>query len=796
MSLPHAKRVKQLDALGKEDIAPDQDLWELHAVVHKAIQDRSIGAARQDGEEDNKEDDKKARRQQRMPNPQRVLDKLFTARGEVDVILDLVTYVEQQQFVGVAHLPRKPNSLEDLARERALRLATRKQQLKGCTSRLREGLEALRAQSEVSTRFLNQVADLRKNWRLNRHGGKDGLFYVDLSLPLKHGAKKAGGEQAGAQWNLLQDSNGDACLVDRSASGQPYVVRGVHDIHAVLQARQHVLSWQVVRALVKHEAQQAQRALDPDGLAPLLVQLATAAKKRFERDALAQQRDSQQARDSSGGGGSEPNAMDIDGQHTAARTAAAAALGVGWGPQQPEGSASGAAGSSWSCTQGSMQSAAARDALALLRSPGFQDRFESKALALLQAYLRGTSSGAGADYALTSAEAAEAGAAAGAAASAAGGGAPPLPQVQPWGSKGSSEHGSGTLVRELLAWLRHQAVCYRLDATLTSQVASHNSRASDGGAATGLLLEAALLIIALSCIITAMERESFTLETTPGINAASYACTTDVKEPEAAPTVKALIQSSKHSEARLNRLCSDRLLAGAEAHYDNKQGAAAHPTTATPTSVETAQAPLQATKQQVLCQLQRLSSELLLADSGSSSVCDSEPLAAPATSLMLTASLDVEACPACDAAGKHPALIAAAEPAPAPSTPTQQARRQAQQQQQRQQEQQRSARQSLCQTQQQPRRRRQQQQPFTSAARRCKGACSTLDSSSCQVPSALSLLFLLACYPAPASIDNQAAQAEQEQQLRDWMALQKASSQRISHAPAHRNCHSPAATPR
>ena len=38
MSLPHAKRVKQLDAFGKEDVAPDQDLWELHAVVHKAIQ--------------------------------------------------------------------------------------------------------------------------------------------------------------------------------------------------------------------------------------------------------------------------------------------------------------------------------------------------------------------------------------------------------------------------------------------------------------------------------------------------------------------------------------------------------------------------------------------------------------------------------------------------------------------------------------------------------------------------------------------------------------------------------------
>ena len=44
--------------------------------------------------------------------------------------------------------------------------------MQGCTSRLQEGLGALRAQSEVSTRFLGQVAELRKRWRLNRHGGK------------------------------------------------------------------------------------------------------------------------------------------------------------------------------------------------------------------------------------------------------------------------------------------------------------------------------------------------------------------------------------------------------------------------------------------------------------------------------------------------------------------------------------------------------------------------------------------------------------------------------------------------
>lgn len=32
----------------------------------------------------------------------------------------------------------------------------------------------------------------------------DGLFYVDLALPLAADARKAAGEQPGAQWNLLQ----------------------------------------------------------------------------------------------------------------------------------------------------------------------------------------------------------------------------------------------------------------------------------------------------------------------------------------------------------------------------------------------------------------------------------------------------------------------------------------------------------------------------------------------------------------------------------------------------------------
>ena len=45
-------------------------------------------------------------------------------------MLDLVAFVEQQQFVGLAHLPHRKPTLEDLTRDRVLRLARRRDQLR------------------------------------------------------------------------------------------------------------------------------------------------------------------------------------------------------------------------------------------------------------------------------------------------------------------------------------------------------------------------------------------------------------------------------------------------------------------------------------------------------------------------------------------------------------------------------------------------------------------------------------------------------------------------------------------
>lgn len=100
-----------------------------------------------------------------------------------------------------------------------------------------------------------------------------------------------------------------------------------------------------------------------------------------------------------------------------------------------------------------MQSVAAADVRALLRTPGFQGRFRSRALLLLRGYLRGAER----------------------AAAAAAADAPPTLSSHP------SEAAGGGMLAQLVAWLRHSAASHRVETSLRRQVEAHNS--SSGGAA-------------------------------------------------------------------------------------------------------------------------------------------------------------------------------------------------------------------------------------------------------------------------------------------------------------------------
>ena len=106
------------------------------------------------------------------PNPFVAHPDSLCAQGELDVIADLVSFVEQQQFLSVAGIHRHPPSLEERVRARALRLAAAKRALRRASERLTGGAAALRAHQEIDARFLAGLASLRRRWRLRRHSGE------------------------------------------------------------------------------------------------------------------------------------------------------------------------------------------------------------------------------------------------------------------------------------------------------------------------------------------------------------------------------------------------------------------------------------------------------------------------------------------------------------------------------------------------------------------------------------------------------------------------------------------------
>jgi hypothetical protein len=56
-------------------------------------------------------------------------------QGEVDVILDLIGFVETAQHLGIANIPPRNNTLEALIQQHALKVQRKAAQLQVCPSR-------------------------------------------------------------------------------------------------------------------------------------------------------------------------------------------------------------------------------------------------------------------------------------------------------------------------------------------------------------------------------------------------------------------------------------------------------------------------------------------------------------------------------------------------------------------------------------------------------------------------------------------------------------------------------------
>lgn len=233
-----------------------------------------------------------------------------------------------------------------------------------------------------------------------------------------------------------QDTNGDACIVEAvgatgTGGAARRAVRGWRHISAVLTAKQHLLAWQALRQVVAAAARQPRHEADPDGAVAAVQRMVAAA-------AAARQAAVYAAVAGGGGSGDEAAAMEVDAPGSRPTPA---------GSATPAGATAHPAVALDSSSNDPMLSSAAKDILAAEARPGFQQRFEARALQLLAALLAGGSA-----------------ASSGGAAAAATAG-------------GSGSAAQQALLDALLRWLRHAALCQRVQGSLRAWAAAAPGRA-------------------------------------------------------------------------------------------------------------------------------------------------------------------------------------------------------------------------------------------------------------------------------------------------------------------------------
>ncbi|KAK9842220.1 hypothetical protein WJX81_001193 [Elliptochloris bilobata] len=135
MSLPRTKRLKYLNDAGQE-VFQEDDRWHFLRAADPTAQVPEDAA----GDTEEADSGRKA-----ATTPWQALEKFQAARGEVEVLLDLVAAVEAGEAVAVANVPPRKSTLEGLTTARALLVQTKQRQLQDAAARLRRGARALEA---------------------------------------------------------------------------------------------------------------------------------------------------------------------------------------------------------------------------------------------------------------------------------------------------------------------------------------------------------------------------------------------------------------------------------------------------------------------------------------------------------------------------------------------------------------------------------------------------------------------------------------------------------------------------
>ncbi|CAL8470780.1 g10322 [Coccomyxa elongata] len=181
MSLARTKRVKYIGQDGTE-VYQEDNRWHFLDAENLASQEATVVEDTEDGEPGSRA---------KPLTPREVLEKIYAARGEVDVILDLVNAVEEGQHLNVANVPPPKNTLHGLTNQRALQVHAKQSQLEDAGERLRRGAGLLAASLDRDDAYYNQAAQLQCSWKLKSSpAGTPAPLMVDISLPFAPRGKR------------------------------------------------------------------------------------------------------------------------------------------------------------------------------------------------------------------------------------------------------------------------------------------------------------------------------------------------------------------------------------------------------------------------------------------------------------------------------------------------------------------------------------------------------------------------------------------------------------------------------
>ena len=260
------KRPRVISPNGDEEYPADPELWALFQETERAKEEKS----------------NKLSGQQLHQTPQKVIDKLFAARGELDVINDVIAGLEHQQAMAVTHSAYQPDQRE-VVQQKHIASARRLHALGQGIDRLQYCVGSMRESKAIDDRFLDELQILRKKWNLQRRDlSQGGGFYVDMSvkllLPLRVIEKgksikpRATTSQPQRRWeerasyDIYPDpKDGVVCLNTNNATQS--LCKGIDKVDGELHNKYLALVWNALEKLVAME----RKARQPSGNGTLIV---------------------------------------------------------------------------------------------------------------------------------------------------------------------------------------------------------------------------------------------------------------------------------------------------------------------------------------------------------------------------------------------------------------------------------------------------------------------------------------------------------------------------------------------